>query len=281
MNCCENIVKFDPAIRWSGSKRSQMNEIVSRFPKDIDIYFEPFCGGASVMRCMLESGIKPNHIICSDINKDLINLWNIIKDNPEKLLDGYKELWNTISNCKTDTDKAKFFNEIRDRYNKNHSPIDFFFLQRTSINGLIRHNKYGNYNAAFHHGRNGINPKRLDSIINEWSEILNKNHVVFVNQSYDDILPSEYDFVYFDPPYANTGGLYYGAIDFNKFFEFLRNLKCKYILSFDGKVGDESKEYDVPKDIYIKHELLYSGKSGFRKYNNDNRVVFESIYLNY
>lgn len=258
-----------------------MNEIVSRFPKDIDIYFEPFCGGASVMQCMLESGIKPNHIICSDINKDLIDLWNMIKDNPEKLLDGYKELWNIISNCETDADKTKFFNEIRNRYNKNHSPIDFFFLQRTAINGLVRYNKSGNYNASFNHAKNGINPKRLDSIINEWSEIFNKNHVVFVNQSYDDILPSEYDFVYFDPPYANTGGLYYGAIDFDKFFDFLRNLKCKYILSFDGKVGNESIEYDVPKDIYTNHYLIQTGKTGFRKIKNDQSIVFESIYLNY
>ena len=41
---------FQPAIKWSGSKRSQANEIITYFPKEIDIYYEPFCGGASVLR---------------------------------------------------------------------------------------------------------------------------------------------------------------------------------------------------------------------------------------
>ena len=39
---------FQPVIKWSGSKRSQASEIIKYFPKQIDTYFEPFCGGAAL-----------------------------------------------------------------------------------------------------------------------------------------------------------------------------------------------------------------------------------------
>ena len=36
---------FQPVIKWSGSKRSQANDILKFFPKQINTYYEPFCGG--------------------------------------------------------------------------------------------------------------------------------------------------------------------------------------------------------------------------------------------
>ena len=44
---------FEPVIKWSGSKRSQAENILTYFPKEIDTYYEPFCGGASVLRRLL------------------------------------------------------------------------------------------------------------------------------------------------------------------------------------------------------------------------------------
>lgn len=41
-------MKFQPVIKWSGSKRSLSNDIIQYFPKEIDTYYEPFCGGCSV-----------------------------------------------------------------------------------------------------------------------------------------------------------------------------------------------------------------------------------------
>jgi DNA adenine methylase len=47
--------KKQPVIKWSGSKRSQAEEIIKFFPKNINTYFEPFCGGASVFRSLINS----------------------------------------------------------------------------------------------------------------------------------------------------------------------------------------------------------------------------------
>ena len=47
------MTNFQPVIKWSGSKRSQASEIIKYFPKQIDTYFEPFCGGAYVVKTKL------------------------------------------------------------------------------------------------------------------------------------------------------------------------------------------------------------------------------------
>lgn len=66
---------FQPVIKWSGSKRSQCENIIKYFPKEIDTYYEPFCGGASVCRALMESkDHKVNKFACSDLNRDLINI---------------------------------------------------------------------------------------------------------------------------------------------------------------------------------------------------------------
>ena len=36
---------FQPVIKWSGSKRSQADEIIKYFPTNIDTYYKPFIDG--------------------------------------------------------------------------------------------------------------------------------------------------------------------------------------------------------------------------------------------
>lgn len=63
-------MKVNPFIKWSGSKRSQAREIVSYFPKSIDVYYEPFLGSGAII-----GYLKPQKAVVSDINKPLIELW--------------------------------------------------------------------------------------------------------------------------------------------------------------------------------------------------------------
>lgn len=71
---------LQPIIKWSGSKRSQAKEIVNFINKDYDNYYELFCGGCSVLFYILNnSPNKFKNYFCNDINKPLIELYNIIK----------------------------------------------------------------------------------------------------------------------------------------------------------------------------------------------------------
>lgn len=278
-------MKFQPVIKWSGSKRSQSEEIISYFPKQINTYYEPFIGGASILYQLLHSDIKVNKYICSDINKDLIDLWNMIKDRPNYLSDVYEKMWNELNINKNLDQKKQYFNIVRKRFNTNRQPEDFLFISRTCVNGKIRYNKKNEFNNSFHVTRKGIEPKKLTKIIKEWSDCLNKYNVQFIYKNIFDIDSKNLnkdDFVYLDPPYAGTKDLYYGSLnDYNKLWNWLRNCNCKYALSFDGTCGNEDRTYEIPKDIYSKHEYIYSGISGFKKLQ-DKVVenVKESLYLN-
>ena len=273
---------FEPVIKWSGSKRSQAEEIIKYFPKEIDTYYEPFIGGGSMMRTLIDdNSIKIKSIICSDINADLINLWNCVKNDFEGVYFHYKSLWNELNKDDNKERKKAFFNEIRARYNAERNPLDFMFIMRTTTNGMPRYNKDGEFNNSFHITRDGIIPDKLYKILEEWSYKLNKKNVKFIVSDYKDITPQENDFIYMGPPYANTKGMYFGGIDNEKLFDYIRNLKCKFALSFDGKSGNVDNTYNVPEDIYDKHIYIKSGNSSFKRVigKSNNSIVYESLYL--
>lgn len=274
-------MKFKPVIKRSGSKRGQSEEIIKYFPKEIDTYYEPFIGGGSVLFQLLHSDIKVKDYICSDINNDLINLWNVIKKYPTYISKSYEGMWNEL-NKDEDIERRKFYYyHIRNRFNDQRDVADFFFLTRTCINGLIRYNSKGEFNASFHFSRKGINPKEAEKIINEWSNKISEANVKFICQDYKGIRPRENDFIYLDPPYINTKGMYFGQIDYNEFWDFLRNLKCDYAFSFDGISGDKDNTYNVPTDVYDKHIYTDVAISGFGKIHQKKNYVQESLYLAY
>lgn len=276
---------LEPVIKWSGSKRSQAKEILKYFPSEIDTYYEPFIGGGSVMFALLHSQIKVKHYICSDINKDLIDLYNSIKNQPNEVFNHYKKLWGELNKDNNLDRKKDYFNFIRDRYNEEHNPMDFMFIMRTTTNGMPRYNNEGKFNNSFHITRNGIEPDKLHEIITEWSYTLNSKNVMFNHCSFDVYEPKELDFIYLDPPYANTKGMYFGDFDVDNFFEWLQKINCSWALSFDGTVHSVDNfndfTYNVPKNIYDEHTYIKSGNSSFRRTigKSNNSIVYEFLYL--
>ena len=273
-------MKFQPVIKWSGSKRSQSEQIIFYFPKNIDTYYEPFCGGCSVLFQLLHSDVKVKNYICSDINKDLIDLWNMIKNNYEFLINSYKNMWEELNTDENLERKKEYYYSVRERFNKFRQPEDFLFISRTTTNGLIRYNQKGEFNNSFHITRKGINPETLNKIIKQWSDKLNEYNVQFIHSDYNEIQTQENDFIYLDPPYAGTKGIYYGTIDYEKLWEWLRQQNCRYILSFDGTCGKEDRTYEVPNDLYNNHVYLENGNSSFKKLRYEKiEKVKESLYL--
>ena len=272
---------FQPVIKWSGSKRSQCQNIINYFPKEINTYYEPFCGGASVLRGLLESDIKVKQYVCSDLNEGLIELWKLIKEDPVSVSNHYEKLWTELNQYDDKAIKRQYFENVRERYNKEHNPLDFMFIMRTTTNGMPRYNQKGDFNNSFHITRNGIDPERLRKIINEWSVLLNKNNVCFKCCSYDTIIPQKGDFMYLDPPYAGTKGMYFGGFDNKKLFEYLRKIDCSWAMSYDGISGKEDNTFEVPQDLYDEHLYIKSGNSSFKRVigKSNDSIVYESLYI--
>ncbi|MDR2560809.1 MAG: Dam family site-specific DNA-(adenine-N6)-methyltransferase [Holophagales bacterium] len=268
------VLNIKPAIKWSGSKRSQSIAILNNVPH-FNRYFEPFVGSASIAYA-----ISPRQGICGDICQPLISLWRAIQTNCEEIAEQYKIRWEKLQYL-----GHTVFYEIRDTFNRNHDPADFLFLSRTCVNGLIRFNKSGEFNNSLHHTRRGIEPERLKAVLRNWSSRL--QGVDFRNGDYwettEDI--KEGDFVYLDPPYLNTKGRYYGTIDYDRFLRYLHWLnqrRVKYALSLDGKRGNRDYSIEVPQELYTRHLMLPSGNSSFKKVMNKKcEPVLESLYLNY
>ena len=274
---------FQPIIKWSGSKRSQCQEILKHFPTTFDTYYEPFVGGGSMFRCLLDnkSQFRFKRIVCSDLNGDLISLWNCIKNNPKELSENYARLWHELN---SDSDKGyqrDYFNKIRERLNRLHDPMDFMFIMRTTTNGMPRYNSNGDFNNSFHITRSGINPATLDKIIGEWSGLLNDNNVTFKVADFKTITPNANDFVYLDPPYANTKGMYFGNFDTRSLYDWLALLECPYVMSYDGTSGDVDNTADVPNNLYDEHLYIKSGNSSFKRVvgKSNDSMVYESLYV--
>ncbi len=266
---------FAPVIKWSGSKRSQANQIVSFAPNKFNCYYEPFVGGGSVLYAL-----NPRKGICGDICEPLVGLWNQIKDSPEKTVIAYELRWTRLQE-----EGYQVFNEIRDNFNLTHDPADLLFLSRTCVNGLIRFNSKGEFNNTFHHTRPGIHPERFKKIIFDWSHKV--QGLSFVCKDYRETTGTarKGDLIYLDPPYFHTKGRYYGKIDYDEFVNFLEELNkkgIKFMLSLDGVRGDDDFTMPLPKELYKRHVFISSGNSSFKKVmNKESLVVNESLYLNY
>ena len=280
-------VNTQPIIKWSGSKRSQAGAIVARMPKEIDTYYEPFCGGCSVLYRLLQTpSIHVDRYVASDKNKDLIELWKMIRQMPDRLMNGYAYHWREFNSHGEDFNWRKdYFTEVRKCYNIGHNPIDFLFIMRTTINGMPRYNGDGAFNSSCHFSRPGIDPKTLAKVCEDWHRILRTNNVEFVCQEYDAVVPGENDLLYLDPPYGsvNRHQMYFGGIDLDKFFAWLRHQPCKWLMSFDGIRGNNDYTKPLPEDLYACHEYLDSGNSSFSRYlgKGDDERVRESLYSNY
>lgn len=273
---------MQPVIKWSGSKRSQAENITSYIQKDYDTYYEPFCGSCAVLAYIIERentlAKQFKNFICSDLNEDLINSYNFIKYNPEKVISGYVNHWNEMNKeSNSIDDKKEYFNFVRNRLNQTHNCADFIFIMRTTVNGMPRYNLNGEFNNSFHVTRDGINPDKFEKIVLMWSNLLNKYNVQFVCQSFEKTNPSNNDFVYFDPPYENTKGMYFGGFNNNAFFSFLGDLQCDYAFSYDGISGNQNLMSEVPKNLFKKHIMIKNGNSAFKRVDDSLTKFYEIV----
>lgn len=264
-----------PVIKWSGSKRSIAHQIAKLFP-DYTRFFDPFVGGGAILPF---SQGKP--AIAGDIIPELIALWVLIKDQPDKVVSEYDKRWNKLQ-----SEGYQVYYAIRDRFNKTKDPFDFLFLSRTCVNGLIRYNKEGKFNNSLHHTRPGIHPKRLEKIIRNWSQWV--KNITFYKQDYRLTLSEvkRGDLVFLDPPYVGTRSRYLPqSFDYDAFYselERLNNLEVNWILTLDGEAGDRSYDSKIPKDLFKTHFKLSTGKSPFSKVMNKKQdKILESVYLNF
>lgn len=87
--------KYQPFLKWVGGRRELLKQLLPLFPKKNKNYHEPFLGGGAVFFELFSLGyLKDKEIYLSDINSELINIYNVVKNNPIDLISNleiYKE----------------------------------------------------------------------------------------------------------------------------------------------------------------------------------------------
>lgn len=185
-----------PILKWVGGKRQLLDSIVPLIP-EYSTYYEPFVGGGAVV-----FATQPKKAIINDSNEELINVYQVIREEPEALIAKLKE--HQEKNCET------YFYDIRSLDRKKEDYLSMtkvekaariIYLNKTCYNGLFRVNSSGEFNSPWGRYKN-------PNIVNE--EAIHALHG-FLNRSGIKILCGDYRealkgirkgaFVYFDPPY--------------------------------------------------------------------------------
>lgn len=185
-----------PFLKWVGGKRQLIPEILQILPEGISkqSYYEPFIGGGALF-----FELQPQRAVINDYNKELINVYTVIKENPNELIEDLRKHENT----------AEYFYEIRaidrlplfNRLTNIERASRIIYLNKTCFNGLYRVNKAGEFNSPFGKYKNPNIVNEL--VINAVSEYLNSAQIQISNDDYAITLkdiPTN-SFVYLDPPY--------------------------------------------------------------------------------
>nr|WP_255471429.1 MULTISPECIES: Dam family site-specific DNA-(adenine-N6)-methyltransferase [unclassified Salinibacterium] len=127
-----------PFLRWAGGKRWLVPQLL-RLARQHDFrnYHEPFVGGGSVFFALAPKGTA----YLSDLNGDLIEVYQQVRDSPEEVASAIAQYQNTAESYYSARAQVPIEPSAR--------AARFIFLNHTSYNGIYRVNLRGEYNVPF------------------------------------------------------------------------------------------------------------------------------------
>lgn len=195
-------------IRWPGNKSKHINKFIEHIPEFSGRYIEPFLGsGALFLK------LEPKKWIINDLNQDLINVWNSVKDEPKEIIKQFKQFGKKFIPLSNE-EKLTYCKQITSKIES--LPFD---IKRVSNFLLMTHSCYsGSIIFKNNFKFKGLNLNILaknkysfleDSYYNnifELSQFLNNSKGKICNKSYEQVLikAKEGDFVFLDPPYIES-----------------------------------------------------------------------------
>ena len=222
-----------PPIKSQGIKTKLIPWIKSLLPHDFDgVWVEPFMGTGAV-----GFNIAPANALLCDRNPHLIGFYSSIAKG---------EITSTIVRIFLEEEGHRLlergedhYYEVRDRFNKYHSPLDFLFLNRAGFNGMIRFNRKGEFNIPFCRKPQRFAQAYITKIANQVAcleKLFRTKGFAFRCQDFALTIQqaSSRDIIYCDPPYIDRHVDYYSGwneSDETALFDLLSDFPGKFILS--------------------------------------------------
>jgi DNA adenine methylase len=177
-----------PFLKWPGGKKWLIPQLESIIPQKYSDYIEPFIGGGSIF-----FRISPSKAIISDINNELINLYTIMRDSPQELLNELE--------MHQKQHKSEYYYEIRAKdFSKEIERAGrFLYLNRACYNGMYRVNQQGKFNVPIGSKTNFLYDKDCFA---DYSDVLKK--ATILQSDFGEIIQKakKNDLIFADPPYT-------------------------------------------------------------------------------
>lgn len=275
----DNKRSISPFLKWAGGKKQLIEQFKQFFPVKTERYFEPFVGGGAVAFYIIQKN-NLKEIYLSDINEELINCYEVIRDDVEELISKLKQ-------HRENHNKAYYYairELIPEILSKTERASIFIYLNKTCFNGLYRVNSKGKFNVPIGSYKN---PSIFqEDNLRELSGIL--KNVKILKMSFDKVLDyaKEGDFIYLDPPYypIKKGKSFtsytrnnFSEQDQIKLAEVFRKLdkkRCKVMLS--------NSDTEFIKDLYQGYSIHIVKANRMINCDATKRgVVNEVVVVNY
>jgi len=271
-----------PPIKSQGIKTKLVPWIHSIIPDDFNgVWIEPFMGTGAVA-----FNVAPERALLCDSNPHLINFYRAIaaESITPEIVKAYLEREGGLLLAKGE---AHYYG-IRERFNAEHAPLDFLFLNRAGFNGMIRFNRKGGFNIPFCRKPQRFAQSYVTKITNQvaWvSKLIKAKQFTFKCQDFTATLAeaSPADIIYCDPPYIDRHADYYNGWDDPQERELFTKLSA-----FQGKFIVSTWHHNDYRDntyiaaLWSQHKILtqehfyhVGGKESNRK------PMVEALVTNY
>lgn len=295
-------------LNYTGGKHKLLPQLIKIFPKNIDTFYDVFCGGANV-------GINANakQIVCLDKDENVINLLKLIKQsnfddlnnkilkiiNDYNLSQSYINGYDSYS-AESSSGLGQFnkynYEKLRLHFNTNKNSddkiIQLLVLIFYSFNNQIRFNKSKEFNLPVgKRDYNGSSRRNLANF-NLLSNVKNIRFLPFDFRDLKKIKLKKNDFIYLDPPYLlglasyNESG---GWSDDNEsdlylLLKFLNKKKVRFALSnvieHKGIVNKGLIKLAEEEGFNI-HHIKHNYKNSNYQSTAKNNITREVLITNY
>lgn len=287
---------------YVGDKYKLMPQLLKIFPKNINTYYEPFCGGGSSFL-----NIVANKYVLNDIDEHIINL--------HKMLMNYsimpKSFYNIIHNLeskynlsasryqdiipqtlKTDYPKtyfAKFnkksYDKMRKDFNENKNQFELLYLLLIyGFNRMLRFNSKGDFNLPV--GNVDFNQNVVDALNNYFSFVQSKD-IYFSALDFREYFKSQEfsknDFVYLDPPYLITNSEYnkiWSETDEIDLLNILDELNKKGVrFAISNMISSKEKTNEIFIEWSKKYKVYDIASNYISYHDNTNKTTNREVLV--
>lgn len=262
-------------LKWVGSKQRFAAEIITYFPQEYGIYFEPFLGSGAIW-----GALAPERAFVSDAFAPLVEIWRTLQSDPERLKQWYAERYALMARG----EKIASYESIKASYNTHPNGADLLFLCRSCYGGVVRFRRSDGYMSTPCGIHKPISPSKFAARVEQWKLLTTGATIQCMDYAGAMGKAQAGDLIYCDPPYSLSQSILYGAQSFSLADLFATIKQCKergvrVVLSIDGtkKSGNTICNVPIPDGLFEQEILVDCGRSMLKRFQMNGRTLEEEV----